>query len=120
MPDRMSNYMSDRMPDRMSENMSDRISRYMSDRMPDRMSDALSVVWDQSKKVIIIQFPAALPQGITHFLALEPSWFHQPHSQAITWVLAACSVKKALLLPLLLLLPQAEPKSGSYERECEL
>ena len=46
MPDTMSEYMSDRMPDRMSEYMSDRLPNrmpeHMSDRMPGYMSDKLS------------------------------------------------------------------------------
>ena len=42
MPDIMSEYMSDRMPWYMPNRMSDRMSEYMSDRMPERMSDRMS------------------------------------------------------------------------------
>ena len=39
MPDRMSKYMSNRIPNKMSEYMPDTMSEYMLDRMPDRKSE---------------------------------------------------------------------------------
>ena len=72
----MSEYMSDRMPGRMSEKMSDRMSartpdemsEYMSDTMPGRMpnrmsefmSDRMSLFGGHSKKVIVCHVHSGL------------------------------------------------------------
>lgn len=70
LPDRMSEYMSDKMqyitPDYMPERMPNRMSEYMSNRMPDTMSEYVRIIyrynvsWYRSKKASLFEIRSCL------------------------------------------------------------
>ena len=74
MPDRMSEFMSERMPDRMP----DRMSEYMSERMPERMPDRMSEYMGRGIKLALFFAFFFLGSGLgSLFFHCFSSSFHQ-------------------------------------------